>query len=507
MELGDARTSSLGFLDEHPGFIVAAASALQLIVWTLAPLLVNDALPIDVVEGYIWGREWVIGTYKHPALPSWILEASRLATGVTGWPAYLISQVFIVATLAFVFLLGRRLLGATAGAAGTLLLFGVYYFSWPTPEFNHNLAQMPFWAAFIWALWLAVERPVLRNWLLLGCIAGASIYTKLSTGVVLLVGAAWVFIDAKARASLKTVGPWLAATTAAILIAPLIHWLSVTDFQALKYASERAHSGTSVSQLKFLAIFALMHVGLLVILGASRAFHTDTTAAAAEVAPPDRRARDFILVMSLGPLFLAVGMAMAHGVRMRPPWGTSLSIMSGLLAISLLWPRISPNALRRIAAGAFAAIMLVPLVYIGDAHWGRRKAYSVSKLQRVKRNNWPQRRISEELRAVWLKATGRPLRIVIGDMNVAGMVALDAPEVPSVMELSGWKSPWITPERLKSEGALVVWSLPGCCPVKEFTDRFPAMQGIGQIEFSFPKAPNLEPLVIGYGILMPATGS
>ena len=95
----------------------------------------------------MWGREWVIATYKHPALPSWVLEASRILTGAVGWPAYLASQLFIAATFVFVFLLGRDLMGPQRAAAGTLLLTGVAFYAWPTPEFNHNVAETPFWAA------------------------------------------------------------------------------------------------------------------------------------------------------------------------------------------------------------------------------------------------------------------------------------------------------------------------------------------------------------------------
>lgn len=486
---------------------MAAACGLQVLIWTLVPTLVNDALPIDVVEGYLWGREWVIGTYKHPALPSWILEASRLATGVAGWPAYLISQVFIVATLACVYQLGRELLGSIAGATGTLLLFGVYYFSWPTAEFNHNVAQMPFWAAFIWLLWRAVENPRLLNWLALGIIAGASLYTKLSTGIILVVGAGWFLADAKARAHLKTAGPWIAAATAAMIIAPLLHWLWITDFQAFGYASQRARSGTSVSQLKFLVVFVLMHAGLVVLLAASGSLSSSARADGPNTPAPSRRATAYILTMAIVPLVLVVGVAIALGVRMRPPWGTSLSIMSGLLAMSFVWRRVSLKALQNVAVGAFLVIILVPIAYVIDSNWGWRNPFPQSKLQRVKRTNWPQQKISEQLQEVWHRATGRPLRIVIGDMAVAGMVALDAPEAPSVMELSAWKSPWVRPEELAAEGALVVWSEPGCCPPQGIKRSFPGMQDINQIEFAWAKAPNLKPLVIGYGILRPVGGA
>ncbi|MGE0853022.1 MAG: hypothetical protein AB7O44_26000 [Hyphomicrobiaceae bacterium] len=62
------------------GLLVAG----QLVAWTLAPALSHSAPPLDVVESYMWGREWVLATYKHPAMPSWALEASRVVTGVIG---------------------------------------------------------------------------------------------------------------------------------------------------------------------------------------------------------------------------------------------------------------------------------------------------------------------------------------------------------------------------------------------------------------------------------------
>jgi len=54
---------------ETPGALVATAAALQVVVWTITPAIINSAPPLDVVESYMWGREWVLATYKHPAMP------------------------------------------------------------------------------------------------------------------------------------------------------------------------------------------------------------------------------------------------------------------------------------------------------------------------------------------------------------------------------------------------------------------------------------------------------
>ena len=61
---------------QSPAALVGLLVAGQIVAWTLAPTLTHLVPPLDVVEGYMWGREWVIATYKHPALPSWVLEAT-----------------------------------------------------------------------------------------------------------------------------------------------------------------------------------------------------------------------------------------------------------------------------------------------------------------------------------------------------------------------------------------------------------------------------------------------
>ena len=104
---------------DDPTALVALLVTGQIVAWTLAPVLTHSAPPVDVVEGYMWGREWVIATYKHPALPSWALEASRHLTGAVGWPAYVVSQLFVAATFVFAFLLGRDLIGPCRAAGAT----------------------------------------------------------------------------------------------------------------------------------------------------------------------------------------------------------------------------------------------------------------------------------------------------------------------------------------------------------------------------------------------------
>ena len=67
--------------------------AVQLLIWALLPGLLVDSLPLDVVEGAYWGREWQWGYYKHPPFPAWVLHLFHASLGDIG--PFLLSQLCI----------------------------------------------------------------------------------------------------------------------------------------------------------------------------------------------------------------------------------------------------------------------------------------------------------------------------------------------------------------------------------------------------------------------------
>ncbi len=150
----------------------------------------------------MWGREWVLLTYKHPQLPCWLLEISHLLTGSFRWPQYMLSQLLVSTTFVLVYLLARDIMGSTRAVAAVLLLPSVYFFGWPTPQFNHDYAQMPFWAGICWLLWRSARDGKPVWWLALGLVSGAGLYAKFSTGLLLLFGAIWLLFDARGRSLL-----------------------------------------------------------------------------------------------------------------------------------------------------------------------------------------------------------------------------------------------------------------------------------------------------------------
>ena len=227
----------------RPGRALAILCATQAAVWTLAPALTHSAPPLDVVEMLVWGREGVVATFKHPNLPGLLLEAVRHISFGAFWPVYLVAQCCVVATFVAVYLLGRDQLGPARALAGTLLLTGIFYFSWPTPEVNHNLVQLPLWAWTGFALWRATQTGRLVWWILLGLFAGLSLWAKYSAGVLLAAAGIWMLADARSRAHFFRPGPWVALAVCAIVAAPQVRFLIETDFPAVRLCAGKGEVG------------------------------------------------------------------------------------------------------------------------------------------------------------------------------------------------------------------------------------------------------------------------
>ncbi len=444
-----------GFLD--PVLLVGLMAIMQIGAWTLVPALTHSALPLDVVEGYMLGREWVIATYQHPALPSWILEASRLATGSVRWPAYLISQLFVAATFIFVFLLGRQLLGPKRAAAGTLLLTGITFYAWPTVEFNHNVAQTLFWAAAPWALWSAVQRRSIAWWVLAAALAAGGLYSKLSTLVLLIAMASWMIWDRDARRCFATPGPWIGAAVFVALITPLTLWLVAHDFLPWTYLVSRSAELKGEGAHIFVANIVPNVIGMFIMVAIAGliGFRLRTGAGDLPV-PVERRAISYLAAIAGGPLALAIIGATLSGSALKVAWGSSMFNFAGLLVIALRSQYFNDVALRRIAVCSGVLLTILPLGY---AAFVVSRALKASAALRV---NWPQAEISKRFVDIWSRETGVPLRIVGGNPWIAGLVGVTAADKPSISssgEFSPYPwSPWITPERLEREGVLILWN-------------------------------------------------
>ena len=127
---------------------------IHLIFWTLIPTLTNHNLPLDVIEALAWGSNLDWGFNKHPPMSAFFLEIMYQIFGPQDWAFYFLSQLFLIIAFLTVYQLSKKILkNDLLSLFAVLLLEGVYFYNYTSPEFNVNVCQLPFWALTVYYSW------------------------------------------------------------------------------------------------------------------------------------------------------------------------------------------------------------------------------------------------------------------------------------------------------------------------------------------------------------------
>lgn len=467
---------------------------LNAFLWTVFPWLSAYSLPLDVVEGLFWGHEWQWGYYKHPPLPAWLVNLSWLSLGDLG--PFFLSQLSLLVTFVYVWRLGLKLLGTEQAALGTLLLLGVYYFTWPSPEYNHNIAQMPVWAAAVFYYYQALHTGRYRDWLLLGFCAALGLLTKYVMVVLLTVMFLHLLTQTSGRRQLLRWPLWSGVLLMLLVFLPHLIWLFQHEFLPLQYAQQRSGEAPSplhahvLGPLKFLFVQLLDHLPLLILLAATGFFGR----AVWSRDQVESNARSFLLFMGLGPALLTALIAGIAGVGLRDMWGTPMWNLSGLLLVSWWITPLSVTSQQRLFRGTLVMVFLLVTLRVVDMGV---LPYLKDKPSRI---GWPDKALATELERVWKAETECTLDIIASDYWLGGLVSLRATDRPSVL-IEGRMdySPWIDQQRLHDAGALIVWQGEEM-PIQLSQLGSPSQQGF--LELLWPVS-NAEPLRVGWAIVPP----
>ena len=129
----------------------------HLLFWVLAPSLTNKNLPLDTIEALAWGSNLDWGFNKHPPLSAFAVEIFYRIFGTNDWAYYLLSQLFVIVGFIAVYKFSNEILNNQKLALlSVLLLEGIYFYNFTTPEFNVNVSQLPFWSLTVYYTWRCI---------------------------------------------------------------------------------------------------------------------------------------------------------------------------------------------------------------------------------------------------------------------------------------------------------------------------------------------------------------
>ena len=145
---------------------------LHLIIWTLVPTLTNNNLPLDTIEALAWGSNLDWGFNKHPPASAFFAEVFYQIFGSNDWAYYLLSQIFVIISFLFVWKLSEEFFdNSIYYLLSVLLLEGIHYYNFTTPEYNVYICELPFWALSVLYAWKGFKDNKTIDWLLFGIFA------------------------------------------------------------------------------------------------------------------------------------------------------------------------------------------------------------------------------------------------------------------------------------------------------------------------------------------------
>ncbi len=495
-------------LRERPDGIVWTFLCLHLAAWTLLPSLVNPNLPLDVIEGLAWGREWQLGYAKHPPLSPWLMEVFARLGGGSDLPLYLLSQLCVVVAFWAVWRVAREMFGPTRGALTVLLLEGVYYHNFTSPEFNANVVLLPFWALTVWSLYRALRTGRGLDWVLCGVFAGLGILGKYYTALLLASLALYLLTSPRHRVQLIRPGAWFGLIACLAVLGPHIWWLVTAGFPSFTYALSRAGLGGGgawsdhlVYPARFLVGQAAVLVPALAMLWALCGLRRQRIAPGG-IASEDRR---LLLFAGLGPLVISLLISAILGIKLRSMWGTPLFLFSGAMMVAWLVPAPDQRGMVRFARAWTGVFALALVAYLGMMTL--RPLFSDDG----KRTQFPGAAMAQVLTQAWHDRYDRPMPAVIGAAWPAGNLAWYSGERPGVyVDADPATAPWMSDAEIRRSGAVVVWQIkrptaPDRLPARlaGLDGRFPRLKIESPLTLPWRTWGDMAPVSIGWAVIPP----
>lgn len=495
--------------------------SLHVLVWTALPLIFTHSLPVDTVEGVIWGQGWQL-SYIHPPLQAWIIGATDSLVGYQRWAIYLLSQLLIAVSFFAIWLLARLIVTPIGALISALSLEGIAFFNFMTPNLFPDLIEVPFWALATWSLYRALRYNHRLDWLLLGVWLAGAAYAKYVGAILALVMIGFILIEPQARRCLQKAGPYLTAAVCLFLLSPHLWWVLTHNFPTVHRFAESARKTDGIAE-RFAALggFTISQLGLVALaafLVVALRDHRHVTRSIVLAGSPTRFDRRFVAAFALAPIIVTWTLAALTGTWFRAHWSYAMWSFTGLFAVVFVVPSVSEGGLKRFLGAWVMTFGLIATAYaaantLAPHLSGRLGAHLFAR--NAKESAFPAEDLAEALTRSWHAKVGTPIAYVIGSKWIAGHVSFFSPDHPLVVRNgTAADSPWIDIEDVNRRGALVVWNpetdfkasgtYPGWLSGSDPKQLFPTMEVQPNIVLPWRTTADLPPLSLAWGIIYPS---
>jgi 4-amino-4-deoxy-L-arabinose transferase-like glycosyltransferase len=334
----------------------------HLIIWTLVPYFSNKNLPLDVIEALAWGQDFDLGYNKHPPLSAWIPGLLFKIFGNKDWVYYLLSQIFIVISFIFLWKLSSFFLKKKIQILlSVLIIEGIAFYTFETPQFNVNICQIPLWIGTIYFFLKSIKNNKIADWIFLGTFSALGFLTKYIFAYLLISLFFYLiyifFIRKKINFNfLYTVLIFF------LITAPHFQWLIRNDFTTIYYALKRGGLNEFNIYNHLLNPFKFLMSQILILLPFLLLIYLLIKKIKIKL-PFDNQKFIFLLFSFLLPFFLILITSMVTGSRIRTMWMIPFYSLVGVFFIFLYQDSINLKKLKSFNILLIIFLIISPTLY------------------------------------------------------------------------------------------------------------------------------------------------
>ena len=375
----------------------------HLIIWTLIPTISNNNLPLDTIEALAWGSDLDWGYNKHPPLSAFVVEVFYQLFKNQDWAYYFLSQLFVISSFFIVWKFSEDFFqNKIYSLISVLLLEGIYFHNFTTPEFNVYVCQLPFRALTVYFCWKSLKNNDTTSWLLFGLFAALgflSHYLFLYLIVAIMIFFIIVLTKQK-KFDLKYLIPGVIFL---ISLLPHLIWLKENNYITLSYSLHRTglEEPHLLNHLLYPLIFLVKQIGILmpffimlslIISRLKRKFNLK-----------DKKLL-FLLTINIVPIILIFLTSLLMGVKIKTMWMSPFYLFMGVLFVYIFQNKIVLNKLKYFFSLFLILFIFSPMLY-----------FYISITQTEKRTDYPGKRISQIVQAKWENNFTNKIKLVGGD--------------------------------------------------------------------------------------------
>lgn len=443
-----------------------------IVLWFILPIFIIPTIPLDSAENIMWGNALSWGYYKHPPLVAWILHFLMLVFHNPRLATYLASAIAVALCLIYVYRLSCIFLTKNLASFAVILTTLIYYYTFPSMQFNQDIIMLPLWAMLCFYTYHALSGKQWTNWYKVGILAGLSLLAKYESIVILTALFCFFIFNRQYHKTYIIKKLCLAILIMLIIILPNIIWVFNHDFLPIKYMLDSGDTSGNFFYRRLMNLQAVVItqisailLALLIIWFSSKRSSLHKT----------KYLQHFLFWIGFGPLLISILLVLILGIQIKGYWAIPYFNFTITAILFFSQRQLKNKALRKIFIFSIIWNLLLCGTVFSYAYYNKRNLGP----------NYPAKQIANYVDKLWYQHYHTRLNYIIADRSNSSNISAYSHFSPqALINFDLQISPWLTLAKLKVKGGIIIVNNCVKVPPSAITHLLEDVQYVGCKEFT-----------------------